>query len=196
VPKGAPHACSTSTLDIVTVTEFRRVGEEVRYRGPFLTVVAGGFEAPNGERFEREYLRHPGAVAVVVLDGDDVLLVRQYRAAVGEELLEIPAGLLDVDGEAAEATARRELEEELGRRATGELEPLVEYVPAAGMADHRVQIYLCRDTEPCDARPHGPEESHMTVEAVPFDDVPKMIATGAIKDGKTIVGLLVARARS
>jgi hypothetical protein len=61
------------------------------------------------------------------------------------------------------------------------------------MADHRVQIYVCRETEPCDARPHGPEESHMTVEAVSFDDVPKLIASGAIRDGKTIVGLLLAR---
>jgi len=176
------------------VTKFRRADEEVRYRGPFLTVVGGTFETPDGERFEREYLRHPGAVAVVVFDGDDVLLVRQFRAAVNGELLEIPAGLLDVDGESPEATARRELEEELGRRATGELEPLIEYVPAAGMADHRVQIYVCRDTEPCDARPHGPEESHMTVERVPLADVPKLIASGAIVDGKTIVGLLLASA--
>jgi ADP-ribose pyrophosphatase len=176
------------------VAKFRRTGEEVRYRGPFLTVVGGSFESPNGERFEREFLRHPGAVAVVVLDGDDVLLVRQYRAAVDAELLEIPAGLLDVDGEPPEEAARRELEEELGRRAVGALEPLVEYIPAAGMADHRVQIYVCRDTEPCGARPHGPEESHMTVEAVPLAEIPERIASGTIRDGKTIVGLLLARA--
>lgn len=177
------------------MTEFRRTGEDVRYRGDFLTVVGGTFETPEGETFTREYLRHLGAVAVVVFDGSDVLLVRQYRAAVDDELLEIPAGLLDVDGEAPEATARRELEEELGRRATGELEPLVEYIPTAGMADHRVQIFVCRDTEPCEARPHGPEESHMTVEAVPVDAVPALIASGAIRDGKTIVGLLLARTR-
>jgi ADP-ribose pyrophosphatase len=176
------------------VTSFRRTGEEVRYRGPFLTVVGGTFETPEGDRFAREFLRHPGAVAVVVVDGDDVLLVRQYRAAVDEDLLEIPAGLLDVDGEAPEAAARRELEEELGRRATGALEPLVEYIPTAGMADHRVQIYLCRESEPCDARPHGPEESHMTVETVALADVPELISTGAIRDGKTIVGLLLAGA--
>ena len=174
------------------MTSFRRTGEEIRYRGPFLTVVGGTFESPDSEPFEREYLRHPGAVAVVVFDGDDVLLVRQYRAAVDEELLEIPAGLLDVEGESPEASARRELEEELGRRAVGELAPLVEYIPSAGMADHRVQVYVCRDTEPCEARPHGPEESKMTVEAVPITDVDELIATGAIKDGKSIVGLLLA----
>ena len=177
------------------MSAFRQVGEEVRYRGPFLTVVGGTFETPDGDRFEREFLRHPGAVGVVVIDGDDVLLVRQFRAAIGENLLEIPAGLLDVHGEDPEATARRELEEELGRRAIGELEPLIEYVPTAGMADHRVQLFLCQDSEPCDARPHGPEESHMTVEAVRLDDVPELIASGQVRDGKTLVGLMLVRER-
>ena len=179
------------------MTDFRRLGEEVRYRGPFLTVVGGTFESPDGDRFEREFIRHPGAVAIVpFVDPDTVLLVRQFRAAIGEDMLEIPAGLLDVDGEAPELTARRELEEETGRRAIGELEPLVEYFPAAGMADHRVQIYVCRASEPCEARPHGPEEGHMTVEAVRLDDAGQLIADGHIVDGKTIVGLLLAAASS
>jgi len=175
------------------VTDFRRFGEEVRYRGPFLTVVGGTFETPDGERFEREFIRHPGAVAIVpFVDRDTVLLVRQFRAAVGLDMLEIPAGLLDVDGEAPEVTARRELEEEAGRRVVGDLQPLVEYFPAAGMADHRVLIYVCRESESCDPRPHGPEEGHMTVEAVRLDDTAKLIADGQIVDGKTIVGLLLA----
>jgi ADP-ribose pyrophosphatase len=175
------------------VTDFRRLGEEVRYRGPFLTVVGGMFESPGGDRFEREFIRHPGAVAIVpFVDPGTVLLVRQFRAAIGMDMLEIPAGLLDVVDEEPEVTARRELEEETGRRVVGELEPLVEYFPAAGMADHRVQIYVCRESEPCDARPHGPEEGHMTVERVRLDDAAKLIAEGQIVDGKTIVGLLLA----
>jgi ADP-ribose pyrophosphatase len=176
---------------------FRRVSEEVRYRGPFLTVVGATFEAPDGERFEREFLRHPGAVAVVALvgDGRSALLVRQFRAAVGAEILEIPAGLLDVEGEDRETAMRRELEEEAGRRVTGEVEVLVDYVPTAGMADHRVTIYLARTSEPCEARPHGPEEGHMTTETVALDDVPALVAAGRISDGKTIVGLLLARDR-
>lgn len=178
------------------MTRFRSTGEEIRYRGPFLTVVGGRFETPDGEAFEREFLRHPGAVAVVALDGDEVLLTRQFRAAVGRELLEIPAGLLDVDGEAPEAAAARELEEEIGRRLTGPLQPLVSYVPAAGMADHWVQIYVCESSEPCDVRPHGPEEGHMTIESVRLGDVPGLVADGAIVDGKTIVGLLMLRERS
>ena len=179
------------------MSAFRRVSEEVRYRGPFLTVVGATFESPDGERFEREFLRHLGAVAVVALvdDGRSALLVRQFRAAVGDEILEIPAGLLDVEGEDRDAAVRRELEEEAGRVVTGELELLIDYIPTAGMADHRVTIYLARTSEPCAARPHGPEEGHMTIESVPLHDVSAHIAAGRISDGKTIVGLLLARDR-
>ena len=178
------------------MTGFRRVGEDVRYKGPFLTVVGGTFVSPSGDTFEREYLEHPGAVAVVALDDvGRAVLVRQFRAAVGRDLLEIPAGLLDVDGEDPEEAARRELEEEIGRVATGDLEPLVTYVPAAGMAHHEVAIYLSRASEACEVRPHGPEESAMTIEHVSLDDVPAMVADGRIVDGKTIVGLLLARDR-
>ena len=173
---------------------FRRLAEDVRYRGPFLTVVGGRFEAADGDTFEREYLRHPGAVAVVALDEQGrAVLVRQFRAAVNRDLLEIPAGLLDVDGEDPEDAARRELEEEIGRTAVGTLEPLVTYLPAAGMADHQVTIYLSRTSTPCDARPHGPEEGVMTIEHLSLDDVPAAIAAGEISDGKSIVGLLLAR---
>jgi 8-oxo-dGDP phosphatase len=178
------------------VAEFRRVAERPVYQGRFLTVVQASIEAPGGEVFEREFLRHHGAVAVVPLaSAETVLLVRQYRAAVDRELLEIPAGLLDVDGEDPEAAARRELEEEIGRRVTGTLEPLIDYVPSAGMADHHVLIYLSRTSDPCEARPDGVEEGHMTVEEVALADVPGMIAAGRIVDGKTIVGLLLARDR-
>jgi 8-oxo-dGTP pyrophosphatase MutT (NUDIX family) len=174
---------------------FRPVDEQVRYRGPYLTIVGATFEAPDGEQFTREFIRHPGAVAAVPVIGDEVVLVRQFRAPLGRDLLEIPAGLLDVAGEPAEAAIARELEEEAGLRNVGPLELLVDYVPAAGMADHRVAIYLATELEPCAARPHGPEEQHMTVERVPLDRVSELIAAGDVIDGKTIVGLLLARER-
>jgi 8-oxo-dGTP pyrophosphatase MutT (NUDIX family) len=174
---------------------FRPVRDEVRYRGPFLTVVGATFAADSGEEIVREFLRHTGAVAVVPVVGDEVVLVRQFRAAVGRDLLEIPAGLLDVDGEDREAAACRELEEEAGRRNLGELELLTTYYPTAGMADHQVWIYLARETESCDLRPASVEEQHMTVERVALDAVPGLIASGEIADGKTIIGLLLARER-
>jgi ADP-ribose pyrophosphatase len=174
---------------------FRPVDEEVRYRGPFLTVVGATFEAPDGETFTREFLRHTGAVAVVPVVDGEVVLVRQFRAAVGRDLLEIPAGLLDIEGEDREAAAARELEEEAGLRLTGPLVHLVDYFPSAGMADHQVWIYLATATEACDARPQGVEEQGMTIERVPLADVDRLIAAGEVSDGKTIVGLLLARDR-
>jgi ADP-ribose pyrophosphatase len=175
---------------------FRRRSEDLRYDGPFLTVVSATIEGPDGDTFEREFLRHPGAVAVVVLDEEGrAVMTRQYRAAPDTLLLEIPAGLLDIEGEDPEAAARRELEEEVGRTAVGDLEHLATYVPSAGMADHEVTIYLSRTSTPCALRPAGPEESAMTIETISLDDVPRLIAEGELTDGKSIVGLLLAAAR-
>ena len=175
---------------------FRQVDERVAYAGDFVTVVQAGYVTEGGERFEREFLRHVGAVAMVpVVEDRRVALDRQFRAAVGRDLLEIPAGLLDVDGEDRELAAVRELAEEVGRRPVDALEELVEYLPMAGMADHRVWIYLARRTVACPVEPHGIEEQHMTIEHVDLDDVDELIASGEISDGKTIIGLLLARAR-
>lgn len=179
------------------MTGFRKVSEELTYDGDFIKVAKGTFEGPDGSTFEREYNRHRGAVAVVALTGDggEVALVRQYRAAVDALLLEIPAGLLDVDGEEPESAARRELEEEVGLRAAGDLELLTDYTVAAGFSDHRVIVYLARATEPCGHDRQGPEEQEMTVEHVRLTDVPRLVADGTITDAKTIIGLLLARER-
>ena len=174
---------------------FRRLGEEVVYDGHFVKVVKGTFEGPDGGTFEREYNKHKGAVAVVALDGDEVVLVRQYRAAIDSMLLEIPAGLLDVDGEAPEDAALRELEEEVGLRVVGDLELLIRYTVAAGFSDHYVIIYLARATEACDHDRQGPEEQAMTVERVRLTDVDRLLASGELTDAKTIIGLLLARDR-
>lgn len=173
---------------------FRKLDERAIHDG-FVRVAVATFEDPDGARFEREIVRHGHAVAVVPIVEDRVVLVRQYRPAIDEHLLELPAGMIDVDGESAEATARRELEEEAGRRATGPLEQLSEYWVAAGLMDELMTVYLCRTSEPCDARPQSAEESHMEVVEVPLADIPAMIARGEIHDAKTLVGLLLAMER-
>lgn len=177
-------------------TAFRKLSERVVYEGHFFTVVVGTFEDPDGNIFEREIVRHPGAVTVVPLldDGRTVLLVRQYRASIDELLLELPAGKLDVAGEAPEAAAARELEEEIGKRA-GKLERLARVYNTPGFTDERGILYLATELSDGSAAPHGPEESHMTVEEVSLDDVPAMIDDGRISDGKTIIGLLLTRQR-
>ena len=174
---------------------FRKRAEREVYRGSLIAVGVGEFEAPDGETFTRDLVHHPGAVSVVPVTVDgDVVLVRQYRAAIDRDLLEIPAGKRDVDGEAPDVTARRELEEEVGLRA-GRLELLAEFYNSPGFCDERSYVYLARDLTDVDIAAASIEERHMTVERVSLDDVPALIARADIVDAKTIIGLALARER-
>jgi len=178
---------------------FRKVGEEAIYSGYVIRVTVSHFVGPKGEEFQRDVVHTRGAVAVVPIEWDPegaplVVLVRQYRAPLEATLLEIPAGMRDVEGEAPEATARRELAEEIGMEAAT-LEPLVHYVPAAGFTDQRTQVFLGVDLKPCGAAAHGVEEEYMTIERHGLADAIAMIDSGQIVDGKTIIGLLMARDR-
>ena len=176
------------------MSDFQKLGEEELYRGALISVARGRFRAPDGSEFERDIVHHPGAVSVVpvVDDGDAVLLVRQYRAAIDRHLLEIPAGKRDVEGEPPETTARRELEEEVGMRA-GRVEKLAEFFNTPGFCDELHYVFMALDLEACGTSLQGIEEQHMTVEKIALDDVPAMIAAGTIQDAKTIIGLALAR---
>jgi ADP-ribose pyrophosphatase len=178
----------------LTLSRFRRAGEELVHRGSLISVARGRFVGPEGNEFERDVVHHPGAVSVVpvVDEGTAVLLVRQYRAAVDRELLEIPAGKRDVSGEPVELTARRELEEEVGMRA-GRLEQLAEFYNSPGFCDEHSFVFMALDLEPCAPSAQGVEEQHMTVERVVLDEVPELIAAGTLIDAKSIIGLLLAR---
>lgn len=174
---------------------FRKLGETERYRGTFVTIATGTFEAPDGSTFERDVVHHPGAVSIVpVLDDGTVVLVRQYRAPVDEQLLELPAGKRDKDGEAPEAVARREIVEEIGYEAAA-LELLADFYNSPGFCDERMFCFLATGLRECPSDLQGIEEQHMTVERVALDDVPTLIADGTIRDAKTIIGLLLARTR-
>lgn len=174
---------------------FRRVGERERYDGHIFRVVTGTFVDPDGFTFEREMIRHPGAVCVVALedDGKHVLCVRQYRAAVDAEVLELPAGKRDVPGEDPELCAQRELVEEVGRRAERWTE-VGRFYNSVGFNDEQTFCYLAEGLTPTEREAHGVEEQHMTIERIELDRVGAMIAAGEIVDAKTIIGcLLTAR---
>jgi ADP-ribose pyrophosphatase len=175
---------------------FRKLDEREIYRGSLISVAEGTFEGPSGERFMRDVVHHPGAVSVVpLLPGErDVVLVRQYRAAVDRFLLEIPAGKRDVADEPVEVTARRELEEEVGMRAA-RLEPLAEFFNSPGFCDEHSVVFLARDLEAATTSAQGVEEQHMTVERVALDAVPELIASGELVDAKSIIGLCLTRER-
>jgi ADP-ribose pyrophosphatase len=161
-----------------------------------IRVVKATFEAPDGTTYERDVVRDLGYVAAVPLldDGRTVMLVRQYRGPVDQQLLEIPAGLRDHPGEALEATMHRELAEEIGRKAE-RLELLAHLHQAAGISDEEGWVYLATGLSEVPHARQGPEEQAMTVETVDLTDVPAMIADGRLTDAKTIVGLLLARDR-
>ena len=173
---------------------FRKLREEVIYRGSLITVAKGTFADPDGNEFERDLVHHPGAVSVVPIvdEGEGAILVRQYRSAVDQDVLEIPAGKRDVDGEPPERTARRELEEEVGMRA-GRVEKLAEFYNTPGFCDERHWVFMALDLEACDLSAQGIEEQHMTIERIRLDEVPALIAKGTIMDAKTIIGLTLAR---
>ena len=172
---------------------FRKLAEREVYKGSLISLATGMFAAPNGETFERDIVHHPGAVSIVPVDGDDrVIMVRQYRAAIDRDLLEIPAGKRDVEDEPPEETARRELAEEVGMEA-GRLEKLAEFYNSPGFCDEHSWVFLARDLEACEASAHSPEEQEMTVEHIELDAVRGLIAAGELVDAKSIIGLLLAR---
>jgi len=176
------------------VSGFRQLDETVIYEGWVVTVAQGRFETPDGQVVERDCLRHPGAVSVVPMLGDDVVMVRQYRAAIDEELLEIPAGKRDVLDEPPDVTANRELAEEVGYRA-GRLTLLSQFYNSAGFCDELSLVYLGEELEPAPTDLQGVEEQHMSIELVALDTVPGLIARGELRDAKTVIGCLLALRR-
>ena len=170
---------------------FRKLGEREIHKGFVISLVEGEFETPDGSRMLREVVHHPGAVAVVPIVGDEVVLVRQYRAALESDLLELPAGKRDVEGEEPHVTAIRELEEEVGF-TTDSVLPIARFYNSAGFSDEYSHVFLATDLRPVDIVPHGVEEEWMTIERVALDDVPGLIAAGEIEDAKTVIGLLAA----
>jgi ADP-ribose pyrophosphatase len=161
----------------------------------FLAIEMLDVRAPDGEALERVVVRHPGAVVVVPVldDGVSVLVLRQYRSALDADLLEVPAGKRDVEGEPPELTAARELEEETGHRA-GRIEKLAEFYNSPGFTDEHSHLYLARDLEAVTTpEATSAEERYMTVETIRLDELDGLIARGELVDAKSIIGLLLAR---
>ncbi len=171
---------------------FRRISERQVHEGWAIDVVVAEFETPDGEIVTRDVVRHPGAVSVVPLDGDEFVLDGVKCQVPWIDLLEIPAGKRDVPGEPPAETALRELSEEVGLATTTPLVPLAEFYNSVGFSDEYSYVFLATDLEPVPLDRQGPEEQHMTIERWPVDSIAAAIADGEIKDAKTVIGLLAA----
>lgn len=172
--------------------------ERTVFTHPFLSLSADTVRAPDGDSFERVYVRHQGGVGVVALDdADRVLLLEQYRHPVRRRLVELPAGVLDRPGEDPRETAVRELAEEADLRA-GEWTSLLWMHSSPGSSDEHWHVFLARALAPVPAqefvREH--EEAHMGRVWVPLRDAVDAALSGGITDAMAVSGLLAAWAHS
>ena len=172
-------------------SEFEPVGAETKYEGKILTVREETFRHEDGEESTREIVRHTGAVGVVCHDGASLWLVRQPREAVDTpDLLEIPAGKLDVEGEAPLEAAKRELAEEIGK-AAAEWEHLHTFFTSPGFTDEVCHVYLA--TGLSDASAEADEHERIDIEVRPLAELDAII--DEVTDSKTLIGLLELRRR-
>jgi 8-oxo-dGTP pyrophosphatase MutT (NUDIX family) len=163
--------------------------------GQIVSLVQDQVLTPDGKTIAREYLKHPGAVAVIALDDHErVALVRQYRHPVRHRLIEPPAGLLDVDGEDYLLAVQRELAEEVGLGA-GTWHVLVDLFTTPGIIGEALRIYLARDLNAADA-PEGflaeGEEAHMDIVWAPLEDLVEAVLDGRVHNPSLVTGVLAA----
>ncbi|MBF8189190.1 NUDIX hydrolase [Nonomuraea sp. K274] len=176
------------------------VDTKERFEGYVIRVVTDTVKMPRDEVADRDYVVHPGAVAVLALDDQDrVLMIRQYRHPTRHLMWELPAGIRDVAGEPLVATAARELAEEAGYRAETWY-TLIDLRSSPGMSDERVRVFLARDLteipEEDNSFVHRHEEIDMPVEWVPLADAVENALMGMIHSSPAVAGILAAYAAS
>jgi len=165
---------------------FESLGGRTVYEGRIVTLRLERFRFRDGEEAEREIVRHQGAVGVLVHDDADLFLVRQPREAIDDpDFLEIPAGRLDVEGEAPIDAARRELAEEIGK-AAAIWTPIKAYVSSVGVMDEVVHLFHA--TGLTDA--HAESDSNERIEIVRWPLADLDAAIDATRDAKTLIALL------
>jgi ADP-ribose pyrophosphatase len=156
------------------------------YRGRAFSFVVEDLTLPNGKRTAFPVIRHPGSTGIVPLAADGaVVMTYQYRHAVGDYLLEIPAGALE-KGESPLACARRELEEETGYTAQEFIELARVYIVPA-YSDEQIYVYLARNLQP--STQHLDEDEIIRVVNYPLEELLQLIRKGAITDALTILAL-------
>jgi len=158
------------------------------FEGRLIKVRVDTVAAGDGHRAEREIVEHPDAVVMVALDKDDnILMVDQYRAPLGKNLLEIPAGVIE-KSEDAESTAVREMQEETGYKPQ-KVEFLTGFYTSPGFSNEYLHLYMV--TELMESRLEAEDTAGIELVRVPVSQINELITSGRIQDAKTIAGLLL-----
>ena len=159
------------------------------FNGKLLHVFSDTVRLPDGRTSVREVLEHPGAVCIVPLRKDGtVVLIRQYRYAVGRDILEVPAGKVD-PGESYYDAAERELSEETGLQASQWID-LGDYLPSPGYSGEIIRAYLAMELY--EGEPHTDEDEFLVPVSMPVSQALELVMSGTIADGKTAFSLLKA----
>jgi ADP-ribose pyrophosphatase len=160
------------------------------YKGKIFSLWGGQVALDNGETAVREYIRHGGGVGMVPIVDGNVILIQQFRISIGRELIELPAGRLEMDEEPI-ACAARELEEEIGYRA-GKLIPIASYFASVGNSNERMYLFLAVDLVKTKLRLEADERIREIM--MPLEVVKEKLANHEFEDSKTIIGLREALA--
>ena len=156
------------------------------FNGVLVKLDVRDVELPDGSHSKREIIQHPGASAVIALDGDDVILVKQFRSASAQFMLELPAGVLELH-EAPDVCAIRELQEEIGCKP-GKLEAIGGFYNAPGYTTEYIHLFVATDL--IESRLQGDVDEQIAVVRLSLSEALTMIENGEIVDSKTIIGLL------
>ncbi|MFC4127645.1 NUDIX domain-containing protein [Nocardia rhizosphaerae] len=170
--------------------EFQTVGSRVLYSGAILALRQDRVVMPDGRVADREIVEHHGAVAVLALDDDgNVVLIRQYRHPVGARLLELPAGLLDIDGEDPLTAAKRELAEETGL-AAAEWSVLVDVALSPGFTDEALRVFFATGLTETDRPDPEHEEADLELVRMPVAEAVRAALAGEIVNATAVAGVL------
>lgn len=165
---------------------------ETVFAGRVISVRKDQVSMPGGTSSQRDVVVHPGAVGVVALDAQGrVLLVEQYRHPVGRRLVELPAGLLDVEGEPGLDAAKRELAEEAGTGADT-WHVLADALTSPGMSNESIRLYLARGVHEVERDVQEHEEAELTSAWIPLDEAVTRVLSGAIENAMACIGVLAA----
>ena len=173
---------------------FETASSETLHTGKIFALRRDQVRMPGGKVVTREVVEHFGAVGVVAMDDDgNIPMVYQYRHAFGRRLWELPAGLLDVNGEEAHLTAARELKEEAGLQAST-WQVLVDLDSTPGFSDESVRVYLATGLSEVDRPEAHDEEADMTLQWYPIAEAARKVLSGEIVNAIAVAGILAAHA--